>query len=108
MNSSTLTRQRLDYKWQQTGTIDASCHVTSLSWNLEGTRLLTAGQVIQMWFCPDLESSSTAGPGKSSEDGAPKTGGVIFTIGAPTSAEMPNTAPPALNGNALVSLSSGE
>ena len=104
MNSLTLTRQRLDYKWQQTGSIDAFCHVTSLSWNLEGTRLLTAGHVIQMWFCPGLESASDAA-GKStaqSDDGGdiPKSGGVVFTIGA----DPPNTAPPALNGNARVNL----
>ena len=103
VNSSTLTRQRLDYKWQQTGSIDASCHVTSLSWNLEGTRLLTAGHVIQMWFCPDLESASAAGKSTArSEDCGvvSKSSGVVFTIGADT----PNTAPPALNGNYSVSL----
>ena len=125
VNSSTLTRQRLDYKWQQTATIDAASHVTSLSWNLEGTRLLTAGEVIQMWFCPDLEqqqqqphSTSTtnnnngrsvgAGAGQDGQDDGPKSS-VVFTIGgAPGSTTSavppPNTAPPALNGHASVRL----
>ena len=112
VNSSTLPRSRLDYKWQQTASIDASCHVTSLSWNLEGTRLLTAGDLIQMWFCPDLEpNSSTAAmkSGAGSRSGgeedddlsAPKTGGVIFTVGGgpPTaSTPPPKTAPPLVNG----------
>lgn len=39
----------LEYKWVQTGTLQASSHITSLSWNLEGTRLLTGGLVLEMW-----------------------------------------------------------
>lgn len=33
----------------QTGSLQASSHISSLSWNLEGTRLLTGGVKIQMW-----------------------------------------------------------
>lgn len=33
----------------QTGTLQASSHISSLSWNLEGTRLLTGGVTIQLW-----------------------------------------------------------
>ena len=33
----------------QTGTLQASSHISSLSWNLEGTRLLTGGIVLEMW-----------------------------------------------------------
>jgi hypothetical protein len=76
VNAANLTKHRLDYKWQQTGTIDAHCGVTSLSWNLEGTRLLTAGDLIQMWYCPDLEPSNEQ---QDSEK-------VLFTLGGPPSA----------------------
>ncbi|KAK6643958.1 hypothetical protein RUM43_000223 [Polyplax serrata] len=39
----------LDYRWVQTGTLTTDSSVTSLSWNLEGTRLLTGGETLQMW-----------------------------------------------------------
>ena len=39
----------LDYWWVQTGELDLECPVSSLAWNHEGTRLLTAGGVLQMW-----------------------------------------------------------
>ncbi|KAL5274949.1 DMXL1 family protein [Megaselia abdita] len=39
----------LDYRWVQTGQLQTSPQVTSLSWNLEGTRLLTSGASLQMW-----------------------------------------------------------
>ncbi|XP_035898477.1 dmX-like protein 2 isoform X2 [Anopheles stephensi] len=39
----------LEYKWVQTGSLQASSHISSLSWNLEGTRLLTGGTVLQLW-----------------------------------------------------------
>ncbi|XP_047120921.1 dmX-like protein 2 [Schistocerca piceifrons] len=40
---------QLDYRWVQTGSLQTESHVTSLSWNLEGTRLLTGGEVLQLW-----------------------------------------------------------
>ncbi|XP_062554540.1 dmX-like protein 2 isoform X3 [Armigeres subalbatus] len=39
----------LEYKWVQTGSLQATSHISSLSWNLEGTRLLTGGTVLQLW-----------------------------------------------------------
>ncbi|XP_055296544.1 dmX-like protein 2 isoform X5 [Sitodiplosis mosellana] len=39
----------LEYRWVQTGSLQADSHISSLSWNLEGTRLLTGGVTIQMW-----------------------------------------------------------
>lgn len=43
------TSHNLDYRWVQTGQLHTSSQVTSLSWNLEGTRLLTSGASLQMW-----------------------------------------------------------
>ena len=40
---------KLDYKWIQTATLQSDCPVSVLSWNLEGTKLLSGGSVIQMW-----------------------------------------------------------
>lgn len=37
------------FRWVQTGSLQADSHISSLSWNLEGTRLLTGGVTIQMW-----------------------------------------------------------
>lgn len=42
---------KLDYKWIQTATVQLDYTVSVLSWNLEGTRLLTGGEWIQMWRC---------------------------------------------------------
>lgn len=36
-------------RWVQTGTLHAESKISSLSWNLEGTRLLTASTTIQLW-----------------------------------------------------------
>jgi len=52
-----LTRDSLhglDYWWVQTAQLDLECKVASLAWNHEGTRLLTAGDVLQMWRYSDL------------------------------------------------------
>ena len=104
----------LDYWWVQTAQLDLECRVNSLAWNQEGTRLLTAGEVIQMWFCPDLEqqqqphsATNNNRSGAHDQDDGPKSS-VVFTIGgAPNSASggipPPNTAPPAINGHASVS-----
>lgn len=37
------------FRWVQTGSLQATSHISSLSWNLEGTRLLTGGTVLQLW-----------------------------------------------------------
>lgn len=41
--------QRLDYAWVQTGVVESDCLINNVSWNLEGTRLITAGDKLQMW-----------------------------------------------------------
>lgn len=41
--------QQLDYRWVQTGSWITDSRITSLSWNLEGNRLLTGGDVLQLW-----------------------------------------------------------
>ncbi|XP_074651608.1 dmX-like protein 2 [Tubulanus polymorphus] len=45
----------LDFQWYQTGVITAAFDVATLSWNMNGSRLLTAGDVMQMWRCPETE-----------------------------------------------------
>ncbi|XP_066150653.1 dmX-like protein 2 isoform X3 [Euwallacea fornicatus] len=39
----------LDYRWVQTGSLKTDSPIRALSWNLEGTRLLTAGNDVQLW-----------------------------------------------------------
>ncbi|XP_076252311.1 rabconnectin-3 alpha isoform X2 [Rhynchophorus ferrugineus] len=43
------TPHGLDYRWVQTGSLKTDSPVQALSWNLEGTRLLTAGNDVQLW-----------------------------------------------------------
>lgn len=40
---------KLDYKWIETASLESDCVVTVISWNLEGTKLLTGGTSVQMW-----------------------------------------------------------
>ncbi|KAG7196962.1 hypothetical protein KM043_000228 [Ampulex compressa] len=40
---------RLEYRWVQTGSLQTESNIGSLSWNLEGTRLLTGGELLQLW-----------------------------------------------------------
>ncbi|KAB7507520.1 DmX-like protein 1, partial [Armadillidium nasatum] len=43
---------RLDYRWIQTGKVEANSYIHTLSWNMEGTRLLTGGGSLQIWAPP--------------------------------------------------------
>jgi len=47
--SKRLLLQQLDYRWVQTASWTTDSRITSLSWNLEGNRLLTGGDVLQLW-----------------------------------------------------------
>lgn len=49
IQTDTRSAHNLEYKWVQTGSLQTTSNVTSLSWNLEGTRLLTGGTTLQMW-----------------------------------------------------------
>lgn len=46
--------QGLEYRWVQTGKLVADGPITALSWNLEGTRLLTGGKILQLWHQASL------------------------------------------------------
>ncbi|XP_071118494.1 dmX-like protein 2 isoform X1 [Haliotis cracherodii] len=43
------SQHKLDYRWYKTATIETECFVNCLSWNMEGSKLLTGGEVIQIW-----------------------------------------------------------
>jgi WD40 repeat protein len=43
------TEHKLNYKWIKTAVLQADCYVSVISWNLEGTKLLTGGSCIQLW-----------------------------------------------------------
>lgn len=68
----------LEYRWVQTGTLQACSHISSLSWNLEGTRLLTGGTNIQMWHERMARDDDQNGGGGSAA-GYPSA--VTFEIG---------------------------
>ncbi|KAK5649288.1 hypothetical protein RI129_000317 [Pyrocoelia pectoralis] len=65
----------LDYRWVETGTLKTDSPVKALSWNLEGTRLLTAGDIVQLWHLrsqpieEDVPVTFTLGGGESLTDG---------------------------------------
>lgn len=39
----------MDYHWVETGQIQTEYFVRAISWNLEGTRLLLGGRLLQLW-----------------------------------------------------------
>ncbi|XP_069360201.1 dmX-like protein 2 isoform X2 [Maniola hyperantus] len=67
---SAATTHGLEYRWVQTGKLVADGPITALSWNLEGTRLLTGGKILQLWHQASLYQ----------EDSQPSSG-VTFQIG---------------------------
>ncbi|XP_037874527.1 dmX-like protein 2 isoform X1 [Bombyx mori] len=67
---SAATTHGLEYRWVQTGKFVADGPITALSWNLEGTRLLTGGKVLQLWHQASLY-----------QDDSQPSSGVTFQIG---------------------------
>nr|XP_034195931.1 dmX-like protein 2 isoform X7 [Osmia lignaria] len=73
---STCSHQ-LEYRWVQTGSLTTDSNITSLSWNLEGTRLLTGGELLQLWhqnivpFQKEHTSTVTFSIGGDAESPAP-------------------------------------
>lgn len=53
-----LSEHRLDYSWIKTAEIEPNSSVNVLSWNIEGTRLLTGGTEIQLWELVNQDSTS--------------------------------------------------
>lgn len=76
---------KLDYKWIQTATIQMDYSVSVLSWNLEGTRLLTGGEWIQMWKCtmrPEINAKSGDDTAKAGQPQSASHSGVSFQLGS--------------------------
>ncbi|XP_041980851.1 dmX-like protein 2 isoform X4 [Aricia agestis] len=65
------TTHGLEYRWVQTGKLVADGPITALSWNLEGTRLLTGGRILQLWHQASLFQDDSSQP----------SSGVTFQIG---------------------------
>nr|XP_024216080.1 dmX-like protein 2 isoform X4 [Halyomorpha halys] len=66
---------QLDYRWVETGSWETESHITALSWNLEGTRLLTGGDVLQLWH------QNTPGHLLDDDNEGMTSSGVTFEIG---------------------------
>lgn len=52
---------KLDYKWIQTASLESDCQVSVISWNLEGTKILTGGAVVQMWHLVSFPDDTSEG-----------------------------------------------
>lgn len=66
-----VSEHRLDYSWIKTAEIEPNSPVSVLSWNIEGTRLLTGGVEIQLWQLSSQQQDNFAGkltPTPSSAD----------------------------------------
>ncbi|XP_066993059.2 dmX-like protein 2 isoform X2 [Anabrus simplex] len=68
---------QLDYRWVQTGSLQTESYISSLSWNLEGTRLLTGGEVLQLWHL-NVDAA------EDEFESVPPSQGVTFEIGEET------------------------
>ncbi|XP_062621591.1 dmX-like protein 2 [Saccostrea cucullata] len=56
---------KLDYRWYQTAKFEADCYINCLSWNIEGSRLLTGGESIQIWAFSQEHHEETSGGSKT-------------------------------------------
>ncbi|XP_017016237.2 dmX-like protein 2 [Drosophila takahashii] len=81
IESSKHNTHFLDYRWVQTGSFTSQSSVVTLSWNLEGTRLLTGGTNIQLW--------KSKSPTHQQEE---EHTGVKFEIGESKEPKQPNNA----------------
>ncbi|GLH09345.1 Rabconnectin, partial [Gryllus bimaculatus] len=86
----TSSTHHLDYRWVQTGSLQTESHISSLSWNLEGTRLLTGGEILQMWRQHPATHDGEYDPESS-------TGGVTFEIGEDSTAAAEDDEEPVSN-----------
>ncbi|KAI1301706.1 DmX-like protein 2 [Halotydeus destructor] len=59
---------RLDYKWIQTASLENDCSVSVLSWNIEGTKLLSGGTAIQTWHLVCFPDETIAEENETDED----------------------------------------
>ncbi|XP_041373660.1 dmX-like protein 2 isoform X2 [Gigantopelta aegis] len=48
--------KKLDYRWYKTATLEAESFINCLSWNMEGSKLLTGGELIQLWQMCEQET----------------------------------------------------
>ncbi|XP_043473124.1 dmX-like protein 2 isoform X3 [Leptopilina heterotoma] len=78
---------QLEYRWVQTGSLQTESNITSLSWNLEGTRLLTGGELLQLWhqnilpFQEEQPSAVTFSIGGEAESPGPGDSGSTHDVG---------------------------
>lgn len=68
--------QKLDYHWVETGHIQTEYFVRAISWNLEGTRLLLGGRLVQLWH----SKSSNNADNQEEAYGKPRHG-ATFQVG---------------------------
>ncbi|XP_055346416.1 dmX-like protein 2 isoform X2 [Paramacrobiotus metropolitanus] len=61
-----VSSHRLDYQWIETNVLICDSVITALSWNQEGTRLLTGGRWIQLWASPVVSEPHVQPPSTNS------------------------------------------
>ena len=63
-----LFLQGLDYWWVETARIKTQCKVTTLAWNHDATRFLTAGEYLQLWQHEVTDEKVTFAIGQENEN----------------------------------------
>lgn len=51
---------KLNYKWIKTAVLQLDSYVSVISWNLEGTKLLTGGSSIQLWHLIGIDKNGNS------------------------------------------------
>ncbi|XP_069136751.1 dmX-like protein 2 [Argopecten irradians] len=49
MTDFDIDHKKLDYQWYQTAMFETTCFINCITWNMEGSKLLTAGDTMQIW-----------------------------------------------------------
>ncbi|KAK6180445.1 hypothetical protein SNE40_012599 [Patella caerulea] len=64
---------KLDYCWYRTATIEVDCVINAITWNMEGSKLLTGGENICIWQFEMMDTTD--------EDVEPQNRKVQFSLG---------------------------
>ncbi|ESO86706.1 hypothetical protein LOTGIDRAFT_235301 [Lottia gigantea] len=91
------TSHKLDYKWYLTATIEVDCFVNALTWNMEGSKLLTGGDSICIWQFEMNERNEDEGSNKK----------VQFSLGTDDEDPLINQLSHALHGDNKDTLTHG-
>ncbi|XP_041465630.1 LOW QUALITY PROTEIN: dmX-like protein 2 [Lytechinus variegatus] len=66
------SNHKLEYQWEETGSFKIDSLVSNLSWNQDGTKLLTGSNAIQLWACEKVVTIEVSDAGEETTQSVDK------------------------------------